>query len=99
MKLIIDIPEYLYEAILEYPNVSGLNVSQLESSILHGTPIPDNATNGKEAIIRYCLYHNGEEIYNFLKQIFNASMSWTDSRGFIIEWLENGGMSTNTGGD
>ena len=45
MKLIIDIPEYLYEAILEFSNVSGLRVSQLENAVLHGTPI-DSATNG-----------------------------------------------------
>ena len=52
----------------------------------------DNPKNGKEVLIKYCLDHSGEEIYNFLKQIFDASMSWTDSRGFIIEWLEKGGM-------
>ena len=95
MKLIIDIREdELTEDELE-------EVKRIADDYISGvkTIIPDNATNGKEAIIRYCLDHNGEEIYNFLKQIFNASMSWTDSRGFIIEWLENGGMSTNTGGD
>ena len=45
MKLIIDIPEWLYDSILEYPS-RGFAVSQLESAILHGTPISDNATNG-----------------------------------------------------
>ena len=45
MKLIIDIPEWLYDNISEYPS-RGFAVSQLESAILHGTPIPDNATNG-----------------------------------------------------
>ena len=94
MKLIIDINEEIYEKIQsgEFWLSCGLNLSNAYDFIKNGTPIPDNATNGKEAIIRYCLDHNGEEIYNFLKQIFNASMSWTDSRGFIIEWLEKGGM-------
>ena len=53
--------------------------------------ISDNSKNGKEVLIKYCLEHSGEEIYNLLKRLFDASMSWTDSRGFIIEWLENGG--------
>ena len=52
----------------------------------------DNPKNGKEVLIKYCLKHSGEEIYNLLKQVFDASMSWTDSRGAIIEWLENGEM-------
>ena len=52
--------------------------------------ISDNPKNGKEVLIKYCLEHSGEEIYNLLKQVFDASMSWTDSRGFIIDWLENG---------
>ena len=43
MKLIIDIPEWLYDSISEYPS-RGFAVSQLESAILHGTLIPDNAT-------------------------------------------------------
>ena len=53
--------------------------------------ISDNSKNGKEVLIKYCLEHSGEEIYNLLKRLFDESMSWTDSRGFIIEWLENGG--------
>lgn len=43
MKLIIDIPEWLYDSISEYPS-RGFAVSQLESAILHGTLIPDNET-------------------------------------------------------
>lgn len=54
--------------------------------------ILDNPKNGKEVLINYCFKHSGEEIYNLLKQIFDESMNWTDSRGAIIEWLENGGM-------
>lgn len=96
MKMICDVPD---EVIKSVRMGTWCGSSVAEKMIANGIPIPDNATNGKEAIIRYCLDHNGEEIYNFLKQIFNASMSWTDSRDFIIEWLENGGMSTNTGGD
>ena len=53
--------------------------------------ISNNLKNGKEVLIKYCLEHSGEEIYNLLKRLFDASMSWTDSKGFIIEWLENGG--------
>ena len=47
---------------------------------------------GKEILIKYCQEHSGEEIYNFLRQLFDESMSWTDSRGFIIEWLEKEGV-------
>ena len=53
--------------------------------------ISNYSKNGKEILIKYCLEHSGEEIYNLLKRLFDASMSWTDSRSFIIEWLENGG--------
>lgn len=55
--------------------------------------ISDNPKNGKEVLIKYCLEHSGEEIYNLLKQLFHVSMNWTDSSGFIIEWLENGGTT------
>lgn len=44
---------------------------------------------GKEILINYCKDHNGEEIYNFLKQLFDESTWWTDSRMFIIDWLNN----------
>ena len=90
MKLIIDIQEYLYKSLLEYKKVGGLQITQAENCIINGTPIPDNATNGKEVLIKYCLEHSGEEIYDLLKRVFDASMSWTDSRSFIIEWLERG---------
>ncbi len=50
----------------------------------------DNVINGKEILIKYCLEHSGEEIYDLLKQVFDASMGWTDSRSYIIEWLEKG---------
>ena len=43
---------------------------------------------GKEILIKYCQEHNGEEIYNFIKRIFDASLEWTDSRMFIIDWLD-----------
>ena len=43
---------------------------------------------GKEILIKYCQEHNGEEIYNFFKRIFDASLEWTDSRMFIIDWLD-----------
>lgn len=45
MQIVIDIPEGLYGSISEYPS-RGFAVSQLERAILHGTPLPDNATNG-----------------------------------------------------
>lgn len=81
MKLIIDIPEYLYEAILEYPNVSGLNVSTLESAILHGAPIPDNATNGE---IMQMMFPNGvtAEFATFMRfvvgedEYINCAYDW-----------------------
>lgn len=43
---------------------------------------------GKEILIDYCQKHTAEEVYNFLKRLFDESMNWTDSRGFIIQWLE-----------
>ena len=54
--------------------------------------VSNSLKNGKEVLIKYCFEHSGEEIYNLLKRLFDASIGWTDSRGFIIEWLENGGV-------
>lgn len=45
---------------------------------------------GKEKLIKYCQEHDGEEIYNFLDCLRNESMNYTDSRRFIIEWLDKG---------
>ena len=42
---------------------------------------------GKEILIKYCQEHSGEEIYDFIKRLFDASLEWTDSRLFIIDWL------------
>ena len=50
----------------------------------------DNVTNGKEVLVKYCLEYSGEEIYDLLKRVFDTSIGWTDSRDFIIEWLEKG---------
>lgn len=84
MKLIIDIPEDEYQNILCTGKASFCAVNAIEA----GTPIPNNAINGKEILIKYCLEHNGKEIYDLLKRVFDTSMGWTDSRKFIIEWLE-----------
>lgn len=90
MKLIIDIPEVVKHKVYAYGlSLSPSDKEQLIKAVLNGIPIPDNVTNGKEVLIKYCLEHSGEEIYNLLKQIFDASMNWTDSRGFVIEWLES----------
>ena len=43
---------------------------------------------GKEILSKYCQEHNGEEIYDFIKRLFDESLSWTDSRLFIIDWLD-----------
>lgn len=43
---------------------------------------------GKEKLIKYCQEHDGEGIYNFLDFLRNESMNYTDSRRFIIEWLD-----------
>jgi hypothetical protein len=43
---------------------------------------------GKEILTKYCQEHSGEEIYNFIKILFNESLGWTDSRSFIIDWLD-----------
>ena len=90
MKLIIDIPKEEYKRYKKaLTAINGCDYS-ITCAIKNGTPIPDNATNGKEVLIKYCLEHSGEEIYDLLKQVFDASMSWTDSRSYIIEWLEKG---------
>ena len=39
MKIVIDIPKWLYDSISEYPS-RGFAVSQLERVILHGTVLP-----------------------------------------------------------
>ena len=85
MKLIIDIPEEEYELIV---NDEACGLHPLTRAVANGTPLSDNATNGKEILIKYCLEHSGEEIYDLLNQISKASMSWTDSRGFFIDWLD-----------
>lgn len=90
MQMVINIPEEIYKA-SKIIDVQYEDVVQIPLEVIaNGTPIPDNATNGKEVLIKYCLENNGEEIYDLLKQTFDASMNWTDSRGFIIEWLEKG---------
>lgn len=48
---------------------------------------------GKEKLIKYCQEHDAEEIYNFLIWLRKESMNYTDSRLFIIEWLEKGGKT------
>lgn len=50
---------------------------------------------GKECLSKYCQEHNGEEIYNFLERLRNESFGWTDSRGFIIGWLDEEIGETN----
>ena len=45
MKLIIDIPENDYNNIKEYCETHEI-VKSTYSYIYHGTPLPDNATNG-----------------------------------------------------
>ena len=52
MKLIIDIDEKTYEVlkcnkqIIESEDIAVTNGIKAQRAILHGTPIPDNATNG-----------------------------------------------------
>ena len=88
MKVMIEIPEYLYEAILEYPNVSGLNVSTLESAVLHGTPIPDNATNGDviKAMFNCLEKYEYEEPYTH-----GIALAGNDNRvtWFANDWWNN----------
>ena len=43
MKLIIDIPELAYDRLLNEQHIPNMDYEYL---IIHGTPIPDNATNG-----------------------------------------------------
>ena len=43
MKLIIDIPELTYDRLLNEQHIPNMDYKYL---IIHGTPIPDNATNG-----------------------------------------------------
>ena len=44
---------------------------------------------GKDILIEYAKEHNAEEIYDFLKNLFDESTGWTDSRLYIIEWLNS----------
>ena len=44
MKLIIDIPELTYDRLLNEQHIPNMDYEYL---IIHGTPIPDNATNGQ----------------------------------------------------
>ena len=46
MKLIIDIPDNTYANIQEHKRHTGFTILDLIKAIRHGTPIPDNATNG-----------------------------------------------------
>ena len=47
MKLIIDIPDNAYANIQEHKRHTGFTILDLIKAIRHGTPIPDNATNGQ----------------------------------------------------
>lgn len=51
-------------------------------------PKLDGKMTGKEKLIQYCQEHTAEEIYEYIKKLFDYSLSWTDSRAFIIGWLE-----------
>lgn len=51
-------------------------------------PKLEEKMTGREKLIRYCQDHNAEEIYEYLKHLFDYSLSWTDSRLYIIGWLE-----------
>ena len=53
MKLIIDIPENTYANIQEHKRYTDFTLLDLIKAIRHGTPIPDNATNGLEIIDKY----------------------------------------------
>ena len=44
---------------------------------------------GKEILIKFCKEHDGEDIYTFIKDLENKSLNYTDSRIFIIDWLDN----------
>ena len=43
---------------------------------------------GKEYLSQYCQDHSGEEIYEFLKNLSNRSLGYTDSRLSIVDWLD-----------
>lgn len=51
-------------------------------------PKLDGKMTGKEKLIQYCQEHTAEEIYEYIKKLFDYSLSWTNSRLFIIGWLE-----------
>ena len=51
-------------------------------------PKLDGKMTGKEKLIQFCQEHTAEEIYEYIKKLFDYSLSWTDSRAFIIGWLE-----------
>ncbi len=45
MKLIVDVPDNVYAKVMEYCEHNEI-VEAVYGYIYHGTPIPDNATNG-----------------------------------------------------
>lgn len=51
MNLIIKIP-YGLKDVYEHGNVTALDVEEMKRALQNGTPIPDNATNEIETIIR-----------------------------------------------
>ena len=60
MKLIIDIPEEAYNRLLTEQHLP--NRLDIEWCIVHGTPIPDNATNGQ---VMQMMFPNADiEIHN-----------------------------------
>ena len=82
MKLIIDIPKYEYEHIREYYEKND-TVESTYSYIYHGTPIPDNATNGD--VIKTMFPNNvfAEDRYeypegDYIEIISDNGMSFTD---------------------
>lgn len=42
---------------------------------------------GKEILIKYCQERTAEEIYTFIRYLFDQSMYYTNSRLFFIDWL------------
>ena len=46
MRILIDIPESIYDTIQDDQMISREQLAVLQMHILNGIPIPDNATNG-----------------------------------------------------
>lgn len=84
MKLIIDIPNKIYNALTHTEFDANLVVDEMRKSIIHGTPIPDNATNGDVIINIFDV----KEIHTMTTTVFTVLQDGTELE-FKRSWWNN----------